>query len=117
MTKKKISREEYSQIEEQSIAAKEILESGRFAFLRDYLQASLTYIETTILENTICDVRETHTITDRLIKTFLKPKKEQIEEMSGQYKFIKKFLADLKVSADLRGELDQELEAKRVVLE
>jgi len=44
MTKKKISQEEYRQIEEQSIAAKELLEGGRFAFFREYLQSTLPLV-------------------------------------------------------------------------
>lgn len=117
MTKKTVSKKEYEQIEDQAIAARELLEDERFAFLRDYLKSATDYIEKTILENTVMEVRETHSITDKIIKTFIQPKKVQVDELSGQYKFVKKFLADLEYYADLKKQLDAEIEAKRVHLD
>ena len=117
MSKKVISKQEYESIENQATAAREILEDERFSFIREYLQSAIAYIEKTILENTVMEVRETHTITDKIIKTFIQPKKVQTDELSGQYKFIKKFLADLEFYADLKRQLDTEVEAKRVLLD
>lgn len=117
MSKKVVSKQEYELIENQATAARELLEDERFAFLRDYLKSALDYVEKTILENTVMEVRETHTITDKIIKTFIQPKKVQVDELSGQYKFIKKFLADMEYYADLKKQLDAEVEAKRVKLD
>jgi hypothetical protein len=116
MAKKIVSKQESELIENQAIAARELLEDERFAFVREYLESALDYIERTILENTVMEVRETHTITDKIIKTFIQPKKVQVDELSGQYKFIKKFLADMQYYADLKKQLDAEVEAKRVIL-
>lgn len=116
MAIKTISQNEYEAIENQSIAAKELLEDERFAFFREYLESALSYIEKSVLENTVMEVRETHTITDKIIKTFIQPKKVQVDELSGQYKFIKKLLADLEYYAQLKDDLEQEVENKRVVV-
>lgn len=117
MSKKVVSKQEYESIESQAYAARELLEDERFAFVRDYLKSATDYIEKTIIENTVMEVRETHSITDKIIKTFVQPKKVQTDELSGQYKFIKKFLTDLKYYADLKDELDSEVQAKRVLLD
>ena len=117
MAKKKVSGEEYRLIEEEASAAKEILEGERFKIVMEYLQSSLDYIEKSILENTIHDVRDTHTITDKLIRTFFTSKKEQVSELSGQYKFIKKFLADLRMTAEMKNDLDDAVARGKVVLD
>lgn len=116
MAKKIVSKAEYDLIEDQAVAAKELLEDERFAFVRDYLKSATDYIEKTILENTVMEVRETHTVTDKIIKTFIQPKKVQVDELSGQYKFIKKFLEDMRYFASLKTELDKEVEAHRVTI-
>lgn len=116
MLKKQVSSEEYNEIEAQAHAARELLEDERFKFIRDYLQSAIDYIEKSILENTVMEVRETHTITDKMIRTFVQPKQVQVDELSGQYKFIKKFLTDLNYFATIKADLDKEIEAKRVVV-
>lgn len=117
MAKKTVSTDEYSLIESQSAAALELIEDERFKFFRDYLQSAIDYVETSILENTIMEVRETHSISDKLIKTFIQPKQVQVDELSGQYKFIKKLLNDMRYFAGLKAELDAEIEQGRVMVE
>ncbi len=59
------------------------------------LEEELKYAEDAILENRIREVREEHTITEVFKKTFITPKKIQDDELIGQIKFIRKYVATL----------------------
>lgn len=116
MAKKIYSQSEYEIIEQQSLAAKEFLEDERFAFIREYIQNSLSSIEQSILNNTLMEERKTHVITDKLMQTFVKPKQVAVDELSGQYQWIKRFLDDLQYFATEKDEIDKEIENKRVII-
>lgn len=115
--KTKITAEEYQRISEESKYAEMILKNKNFKFIRDYLESALVYVEQSILNNTIKEVHEHQTITDKLKRVFITQKKEQIDELTGQYKFIKKFLSDLEYFVSRKLDLDKEIERKLVILE
>lgn len=105
-----ISKEEYQLIHDQASVADEILTDGRFQFIRDYFKAQSDYVEKSILENTIHEVREIVTISDKLTKLFVTPKQIQVDELSGQYKLIKKFFEDLEQFVQIKKDLEEAIE-------
>jgi len=109
-----ITQQEVDQINSQAIAASEILSDDRFQFVRDYFRNQSSYVEKTILENTIHDVREIVTISDKLTRLFFTPKKVQIDELCGQYKFIKQFFADMEQMVQIKRDLDEAIIAGSV---
>jgi len=111
-----MSGEEYDQIIEQAREAKAILESQGFAFFREYLDNSLTSIEEAILDGTVRDVTECTTI-GQTVKEFFTPKKEQVQQLVGQRKFIKKLLADLQSFVDMKEDLQEGIENKTITVE
>lgn len=111
-----ISKEEYKEIQDNAAAADEVLTDGRFQFLRDLLNNQLKYVEQSILENTVHEVREIVTISDKLTKMFITPKKVQVDELSGQYKLIKKFFADLEQTVKIKKDLEEAIEKGKVVI-
>lgn len=113
----KVTQEEYKNIEAQSFAAREVLEDERFQFIRDYFRNAKEYIENSILNNTVREVQEVVPVTDKLTRIFKTTKKVQVDELSGQYKLIVKFLDDLEYYASLKKDLDQEISDGRIVLE
>lgn len=115
--KKSISKQEQQQTEDFAKASKELLENERFQFIRDYFNSATNYIEQSVLNNTIRDVSESVTISERIKKTFSISKKIQVDELSGQYKFIKKFLRDLQYYVDTYKQLEKAIEEKKVLIE
>jgi len=109
-----ISKKEFEEIQDQAAAATDLLESPRFQFFRDYLKSTSGYVEESILNNTVRDVKEIVTINDRLTKMFFTPKKIQVDELVGQYKLIKKLYADLQQFIVIKKDLDSEIAAGRV---
>ena len=92
------------------------LEEPDFAFIRDYISSAFSYAQTSILENSIHDVTEELTVSEKIRKLFFTPKKEQVDELRGQYKFIKKFFEDMKYYADLQKQLDEGIEKGSVTV-
>ncbi len=111
-----VSPEEFDNIRVLASAANEILEKPRFAFFRKYLDDSLKSVEIVILENTVKDVKEELTISDKLKKVFFTPKKVQVDELVGTYKFIKKLYRDLKSYSNMEKDLDEKIAKKEVIL-
>lgn len=112
--KTRISKQEYDEINEQASAAKELLEDQRFQFYRDYLKEARQSIESSILNNTVREVQESVSITQTIVKTFITPKKQQLDELSGQYKFIEKLENDLHYWVNTQKELHDQIEAGKV---
>jgi hypothetical protein len=111
-----ISREEQKRIMDEATAALELLEDDRFQFFRDYLNNQLQYIQNSILNNTVRDVREVVPITEKLTRIFFTPKKVQVDELVGQYKLINQLLDNLKQLVSLQEELSDQLANQRVVV-
>jgi antitoxin component YwqK of YwqJK toxin-antitoxin module len=90
--KPKITAEEWQIIQDNSKTAKLLLEAKRFSFFRDYLEQAANEVEQIILNNRVREVHEELTITDKLKRVFVTPKKIQKDELVGQYKFINQFM-------------------------
>ena len=112
-----ISLEEYNDVEKTSLAAKELLEDERFKFLRDYLTNGATSAETQILNNAIREYQDVVPLTEKVTRIFKTPKKVQVDELAGQYKWIKQFLSDMEHLASLKDQYDEGVESGLVILE
>ncbi len=116
MPKVKITQEQYDRVVDQAAAAQEFLTDERYAFLLGYLESGLHSVEHAILNNTVREVTEIVPITDKITRMFKTPKKEQVDELAGQYKYITKLLADWRMYITIREELDADIASGRVVL-
>jgi hypothetical protein len=116
MPKQIVSKEKYDETENLARVAKEFLEEERFQIVRDLLTNQLNYIESSILNNSITDARECVTITDKIKQTFFRPKKEQIDELVGQYKLIKDFFASLDYYVNSLATLEKAVEEGKVIV-
>lgn len=112
-----ISKEEYDQVTTQASAASSLLKSDRFEFFRELLLAAKNYASESIIENTVKDVTEEIGVSERLKKTFFTPRKVQIDELSGQYKLVKKIFEDLQYFVDLKKNVDEQIADKKVSVE
>lgn len=111
-----ISTEEYEDIKDKSLGANYFLNHERFKFIRDYINVALEDIEQKIINNQILEAREEVTISERIKRVLITPKKLQVDELKGVYKWLKKFLGDMAYYADLRKQLDEEIEKKKVLV-
>ena len=109
--KHSVSFEDWEEMEDNASAVKYFLKNKRFALIRNYLKEAMEEAEKQILENRIKDVHEEVKISDRIKKIFITPKKTQVDELVGAYKFIKKFFEDMEYMVRLPNEL-LEKEAK-----
>ncbi len=73
----------------------DLLESDG-SFILDFFKDQLSYIEDTILSNNIKDVTEEISLSNSIKRILKITRKEQLNELSGQYKLIKKFEQMLK---------------------
>lgn len=117
MPKTTITTEEWEKIEEQAKTASLFLESPRFKFIIDYLSAAQGEIEQMILNNTIRDVTEELTITESLKRSFFTPKKVQVDELSGQHKFIAQFFAFIQNTIDMKKQAEELEDKKKLVID
>lgn len=117
MPKTTISVEEWEQIEAKSKAAKLILEEKRFSFLIDYLKSAKADIERIILNNTVREVREEVTITDQLKRIFVTPRKQQLDELAGQYKLLEQLFNFLHQTVNLKEEAERLEDKHKLVIE
>lgn len=108
----KVSFEEWEQVCDRASRAKSFIRNDNLIYTT--LIQSLKDIELIILENRIKEVREEHVVTDTFKKIFITPKKIQDDELVGQYKFIKGFLAELQSWVDFKKELEKK-EAEGVI--
>lgn len=124
--KSRITAEEFERAQYEAAAANLILKGKQFGFLREYFSQTLKDTEHKILNNSITDVREELTINvhesekgiiPKLKRIFFIPKKVQVDELVGAYKFIKKFWADMEHFASLPDELLKAEEQKKVIIE
>lgn len=78
------------------------------------MRESLLQAENMIMENRLREVKEVHVISDTLQKIFTTPKKIQDDEVVGQIKYIRTFLAELQTWIDFKAELERK-EAEGVI--
>lgn len=101
-----VSGEEWQSVLEDAEAAKALLESPHYQFFREYLANAKQSIIDHFVKNKIKKVEE-HFLSDavnRITKVLHTSKEEQENELSGQYKLIEKFIADLEFIAYTRPE-------------
>jgi hypothetical protein len=122
--KSQISKEEYEKIAEEARVASLVLDSPDFKFIREYIKNGIASVEQAILNNTIHDVTERVTIAQDQNtgyplrqKEFFTPKKQQVDELRGQWKWVKQFLADLQFFAHEKDELDKQILTGKVIIE
>lgn len=112
-----ISLEEYNQVEATSLAAKEFLNDERFQFIRNLYQNHLKYAEETLLNDSIREYQDVTSLTDKITRIFKVPKKVQVDELRGQYKWLKQFVADVEYMAGLKDQYDEGIEKGMVIFE
>lgn len=117
MPKTIITAEEWETIESQAKAAEAILTQKRFKFFIDYLTQAQSEIERMIWNGTIREVREEMTISETLKKVFITPKKEQVQELIGQHKFIGQMLSFLNNAILSKKEAEELEEKHRLTIE
>lgn len=89
-----VKASDWEKIQLEATASEELLTSDRFSFLRDYLETSKQSIIDHFVKNRIKSVDET-VIAGNGSKTLHITRREQENELAGQYKFIEQLLADL----------------------
>lgn len=112
-----ISKLEYDKIVDEGAVAWEILNDDRFEFVRLLIETPRNYARESILNNTITDVSEEVTISERIKKIFFKPKREQIDELVGQYKVINKFLSDLEDRVATKEQLERGVANDTIIIQ
>lgn len=112
--KNKITQSQWDLIHDEGNAAEEILTDKRFGFFISYLKGTQEYIKDTVVKNTIKDVEEHHLIDKVFKKVFFLPKKDQLAEMSGEYKTVDKIKDFLEAKIKLRDDWDRLSEYNRV---
>lgn len=115
--KSKITKVQYEEAVDQARVAKLILNNKDFKFFREYLENALNSSKESILTNSIHDVTEEITLSDRMKKLFHIPKKEQVDEVVGVYKFVKKLFEDLNYFASMKEDLDTRIAKGQVILD
>lgn len=111
--KQQVSQEQLEAIRVQSEAAKEILGEPRFAFLLEYLNSRQESIKEVFATHSIEDAWQELPRGNVMTKIFF-PAKKEYSHLSGEYKFISQFLADLQVFAGMYEELMKKIEDKVV---
>lgn len=114
--KQTLTRFEYDEIIAQAARAKDLLESEVWKFNKQYFETSLQEIETLILNNRVRDVQEVATVSDTLKNIFFTPKKVQLDELSGQYKWIKSYLSWLELQVDRADRMRKEVDDGRLII-
>lgn len=112
-----VRAEEWNDIDEKAKAASYFLNNKRFEFIQNYINTSLSEIEDLILNNSVKEVHEESTISDKFKKVFVTPKKVQIDELIGAYKWIKQFMADLEFLIVQKENIIQKEENKEIEIE
>jgi len=106
-----ISKDEYDKVIEEASVAGIILNEDRFDFVRQILLSAKEYAATSIIENTIMDASKEVTISNVVKKIFTQKKEVQVDELSGQYKLVKKFFDELQGYIDTRDAMVAQIEA------
>ena len=105
----RVKIEDWEDIKDRASVAEKLLKEDNPALI--VLQETLKNAEDSILENRIRKVQEVYTITDSFKKIFTTSKKLQDDELVGQIKFIRSFLAEVESWVARKKELER-LEAE-----
>lgn len=112
-----ISQAEHDLIMDEGAAAFEILNEDRFEFVRQLLETPRDYAQKSILENTITDVSEEVTVSDRIKRIFHKTKKAQVDELAGQYTLVNKFFQDLQDRIETKEQLERGVANETIIIQ
>lgn len=88
-----ISNEDWEDVQNRAKYAKLFLRKDNPMYV--IITHDLKDAENMLLENRIHEVREIHHVTDTLQKLFITPRKEQMDEVVGQIKYLRGFIAEL----------------------
>lgn len=105
----RITRQEYDKIVSDASAVRAFLESERFSFIVDYIKNTMESSRETILKDTVTDVTEQVTISEKITKLFFTPKKAQLDELKALYKWTSKFFEDMQRTIDMEKEVDRKI--------
>lgn len=86
-----ISQPVWEDIEKRALIAEQIKSSPAY----DLLLENLNKAKDIVLENRVHEVQEHRTISKGLKKVFITPREEQLNELSGQIKFINLFMREI----------------------
>lgn len=111
----KVSFEEWEDITDKANEAAQFFE--KHSRIVGILEQSLNDAQNMILENRVREVREEFTISETLKKIFITPKKVQDDELVGQIKFIRTFLAELKTWIDFKADIESKEAAGVISIE
>ena len=112
-TKYRITQDEVDLIKKKAECANKLINSKVFSEYRDFFKQAKGSIESQILNNTVVDVTEQKTFGET-IKSFFTPKKVQIDEMAGMYKFMTQRDSVLQSWIDDKVTLDNQLKDESV---
>lgn len=101
----KITAAEWEIIEDRCSYALRFLREDNpiYSLMRDDLQNA----EKIILEDRIKEVHEIHNVTEGLKKVFITPKKIQVDQLTGQWIYVRDFLKELQEWIDLKKDLEK----------
>lgn len=117
-SKPTVSQKEYSDIVATAEASKLILYDPKFKFIREYLENAKKSIIDVFVNNRTKEVHETATMGNgQSQKTFITTRAEQENELSGQYKFIERLIADLEYNIRLPDDLLKQFEQNKIKIE
>lgn len=111
-----VSQEEYDKIIDEGTIAWRILNDDEFEFVRLILKSAKNYAKESILNNTITDVSEEATVSDTVKRIFSRKKKEQVDELVGQYKLVNRFFDELQERVDTKDSLEKGLADDKIVI-
>lgn len=114
--KKSITESQLEQLRQEAKSANLLLNGRQFFFFMDFLKQAQSDIERMILNNTVRDVSDEHTMTDNFKKIFFTPKKEQIDELSGRYKMLREIVELLENRIKHRKELETLINDNKVIV-
>lgn len=109
-----IAFEEWSDIESRYAEAASFIKEENQAY--QILLAELREAESIILDNRVHEVREVRFISELMQKVFVIPKEEQLNELVGQIKFIRGYLAELQSWIDRKLQLEKEEADGRIII-
>jgi len=111
----KLTQEEWDDVQNRhTLAVKFLAEDNAIYAL---LKNELNNAEEMIMENRLREVHEIHTITDTFKKVFVTPKQIQDDELTGQVKFIRSFIREIKSWIDRYDEIKQMIDNGEIVID
>lgn len=108
-----ISFEDWKQIEGRFIVASEFLKKDNIA--SQIMKADLKDAEDMVLTNRVREVKEIRIIGE-IQKIFSYDKREQMDELVGQIKYIRGYLAEMQAWIDHKKGLEREEAAGRIII-